>query len=116
MAWISQKVSSVSISVSATDNAGNPVMRTRDVLQPQGVDDRQARVSRQFTNGPPYPRVLRGTFADQIRIFRLPNTRSFSVQGCSCTPGPHNMDNFHVINPLEEKEDESGSDAACLEL
>ena len=101
------KVSSVSVSVSATDNAGNPVMAHAMYYNPTAWLTGRPEFQGTFTNGPPYPRVLRGNYADQIRIFRLPNTEA-SYEGSSATPAwLYNMDNFHVVNPLEEKEDES---------
>jgi hypothetical protein len=99
-------VMSISICVSATDDSGNPVMAHAIYFNPKSWLAGKPEFQATFANRSPFPRILRGNFADQIRMFRLPNSEATYV-GSSVPIFIYNMENFNRVVPLEEKEDET---------
>ena len=99
-------VLSISICVSATDDSGNPVMAHAIYFNPKSWLAGKPEFQATFANRSPFPRILRGNFADQIRMFRLPNSEATYV-GSSVPIFIYNMENFSRVVPLEEKEDET---------
>ena len=99
-------VQSIGISVRATDDSGNPVIAHAVYYNPKSWVAGKPEFQALFANRSPFPRILRGNFADQIRMFRLPNSEATYV-GSSVPMWMYNMENFSRVVPLEEQEDET---------
>ena len=99
-------VQSIGISVRATDDSGNPVIAHAVYYNPKSWVAGKPEFQALFANRSPFPRILRGNFADQIRMFRLPNSEAMIV-GSSVPMWMYNMENFSRVVPLEEQEDET---------
>ena len=99
-------VQSIGISVRATDDSGNPVIAHAVYYNPKSWVAGKPEFQALFANRSPFPRILRGNFADQIRMFRLPNSEA-TIVGSSVPMWMYNMENFSRVVPLEEQEDET---------
>lgn len=94
------KFQSIGVSLTATDNAGNPVVAHAMYWNPKAWTVRRREFQNTFTDCSPYPRILRGKWADQVRMYRAPNSAS-EFAGSNIPDFLFNMDNFHVIHATE---------------
>ena len=95
------KFQSLGVSLTATDNAGNPVVDHAMYYNPKSWIVGRPEFQNTFRNRSPYPRILHGKWADQVRIFRPPNSGEPFV-GTKIPAFLFNMDNFHVITPTTD--------------
>jgi hypothetical protein len=112
-------VTNMAVTVTAIDSDGKPVFANAEYHNPRSWVARRPEFLGGFDDGLTYPRILRGKWGDQFRMFSSPGDQGGGEEEGAASKtakteqkitGPPlfflNMDNFHVINQ-EEPEDES---------
>lgn len=112
-------ITNIAVTVTAIDSDGKPVFANAEYYNPRSWVARRPEFLGGFDDGLTYPRILRGKWGDQFRMFSSPGDQGGGEEEGAASKtakteqkitGPPlfflNMDNFHVINQ-EEPEDES---------